>query len=52
MHMFGGNLFDSGNTTTRNPIKLLIIYGNKFNFGGRALAAMLPLPDLRNICMY
>ena len=52
MHMFGGKLFDSGITTTRNPIKSLIIYRSKFNFGGRALAAKLPLPGLQNNCMY
>ena len=52
MHMFGGNLFDSGITTTRNPIKSLIFYRSKFNFGGHALVAKLPLPDLQNICMY
>ena len=44
--MFGGNLFDSGITTTLNPIESLIICRSKFNFGGRALAAKLPLPDL------
>ena len=52
MHMFGCNLFDSINTTTRNPIKSLIIYRSKFNFGGRALVAKLPLPDLQDIRMY
>ena len=52
MYMFGGNICDPGITTTGNPIKSLIIYRSKFNFGCRALAAKLPLPDLQNICMY